>query len=70
MILVETTIDRVCGHVRVSRVNGKEGRALVESLLIAPELRGRGLGRRLMVAAEDHVKRCVSLVTSSNTTCI
>ncbi len=34
----------------------------MESLLITPEMRGRGLGRKLMVAAEDHVKRCVSLL--------
>ena len=38
-------------------MNGADDRALVESLLVAPKLRGRGLGRKLMVAAEEHVRR-------------
>ena len=44
------------GYVRVLAVAGKKGSALVEALLVAPGLRKRGLGRKLMEAAERHVK--------------
>ena len=49
--------ERVIGYVRVLAVAGKKGSALVEALLVAPELRKRGLGRKLMEAAESHAKR-------------
>lgn len=44
---------KVIGHVRLLEVLGKKGSVIVESLLVDPSMRGRGLGRRLMENAEN-----------------
>lgn len=51
--LIACVGDRVVGHVRVLEVLGKEGAVIVESLLVDPSVRGRGLGRKLMEDAEN-----------------
>ncbi len=47
--------DRLVGTVAVERL-GSEG--LLRSLAVLPESRGRGVGRRLVAAAEDHARGC------------
>lgn len=63
MLLINDN-DEVIGHVRVLKVAADKDNTnagLIESLVIASKMRRRGLGRRLMEAAEEHVKRYVSL---------
>ena len=57
LLLVVKSNDEVIGHVRVLGVDGCRGGAIVESLVVSPDMRRRGLGRRLMEAAEEYVKR-------------
>lgn len=45
---------RVVGHARLMPVAGVRDAALIETVIVAPELRGRGLGRQLMEKAERH----------------
>ena len=47
---------RVIGFVRVLAA-ATEGGALVESLVVAADMRGRGLGRKLMNEAETRAKK-------------
>lgn len=44
------------GHVRLSRVAGQPGGLLVESVVVARALRGRGYGRQLMEATERYAR--------------
>lgn len=46
------------GHARLWKVVGHADAALVESVVVTPELRGRGLGRRLMELSEQHARGC------------
>ena len=48
---------RVVGHARLLQVAGDKDAALVESVVVLAEMRGRGLGRRLMEACEQHARK-------------
>ena len=63
MLLINDN-DEVIGHVRVLKVAADKDSTkagLIESLVIASKMRRQGLGRRLMEAAEEHVKGYDSL---------
>ena len=51
--LVVCVGGKVVGYVRLLEVLGRKGSVLVESLVVDPSMRGRGLGRRLMENAEN-----------------
>lgn len=58
MLLINDN-DEVIGHVRILKVAADKDHTnggLIESLVIESKMRRRGLGRRLMEAAEEHVK--------------
>ena len=57
LLLVTKDEERVVGFVRIFKVTGKIDAGLIESLVISPDMRRRGLGRLLMEAAEEHVRR-------------
>ncbi len=57
LLLLTNNDHSVCGHIRLLRVKGQTDKALIESLVISRRLRGRGLGRHLMTAAEDYIKK-------------
>lgn len=57
LLLVTQDKERVVGFVRIFKVTGKSDAGLIESLVISPDMRRRGLGRLLMEAAEEHVRR-------------
>ncbi|CAI8024378.1 N-alpha-acetyltransferase 80 [Geodia barretti] len=46
--------QEVVGHVRLHAVSGRSHAVLLESLLVSREWRGRGLGAKLMSAAEEY----------------
>lgn len=46
--------SQVIGHSMLSQVIGIEDACFVESVLVDPQLRGKGLGRWLMEASEDY----------------
>ena len=45
---------RVIGHSMLSQVIAMEDACFIESVLVDPQLRGKGLGRRIMEASEDY----------------
>jgi len=44
----------VVGHVRISRIPADTSHVFIESVVIHPQLRGRGLGKILMLLTEDY----------------
>lgn len=58
LLLVKRDTGGVIGFVRILQVANRNRAGLIESLVIDPVMRRRGLGRYLMEEGEDHVRRC------------
>jgi RimJ/RimL family protein N-acetyltransferase len=50
---VESASNQVMGHIELSQLNPEAGTATLGRILIAPEWRGRGLGKPMVRAAID-----------------
>ena len=59
LILVETfgTVTKVLGHARISKIPANLDAVFIESVIIHPHLRGKGIGKYLMLKTEEFVKR-------------
>nr|XP_022333753.1 N-acetyltransferase 6-like isoform X2 [Crassostrea virginica]XP_022333755.1 N-acetyltransferase 6-like isoform X2 [Crassostrea virginica] len=59
LILVGNTngAKTVIAHSRLSKVHGKTGSCLVESVVVRKELRGKGYGKKIMLETEEFAKR-------------
>ncbi|XP_043238394.1 N-alpha-acetyltransferase 80-like [Amphibalanus amphitrite] len=60
--------DTVVGHAKLSPVPDRDDALFVESVVISPKLRGRGLGRHLMQLAEEYAasRGCRQLYLSTH----
>lgn len=47
----------VVGHSRLCRVLGEEDACFIESVLVIPEERGKGLGRTVMKLTEEYAQK-------------
>ncbi|XP_064489827.1 N-alpha-acetyltransferase 80-like isoform X1 [Ornithodoros turicata] len=59
LILVERkeSSTEFLGHAKLTKVVGKPHSCIVESVIIVPQKRGRGLGKLLMIQVEDYARR-------------
>lgn len=62
VVLIKEKLDgksMVAGHCRVSAIRAPDGHGpavFLESVVISPELRRKGLGRRLLLEVENYLK--------------
>lgn len=57
LVLKSEAQTQVLGHARVCKVLHDERACFIESVVVVPEQRGKGLGRAIMKLTEDYVRR-------------
>jgi len=57
LILIETfgSIEKVLGHSRISKIPADNDAVFIESVIVHPFLRGKGIGKYLMLKSEEFV---------------
>ena len=67
LILVETfgSTNKVLGHARISKIPANQDAVFIESVIIHPHLRGKGIGKYLMLKTEEFVKSLHSVKSTS-----
>ncbi|EPB79615.1 acetyltransferase, GNAT family [Ancylostoma ceylanicum] len=55
-LFIEKDTDRLIGHARICLLPNRPTSCWIESVIVAKDLRGQGLGKKLMVAVEAAAK--------------